>query len=51
MKSLIGRSIVRKQSIGPQLDFNTKPVEVDEFTEYTGVNCDLPINAEAKKLI
>ena len=24
------------------------PVEVDEFTEYTGVKCDLPTNAEPK---
>ena len=24
------------------------PVEVDEFTEYTGVKCDLPINVEPK---
>ena len=48
MKALIVRSRVRKQSIGLQLDFNTTPVEVDEFTEYTGVKCDLPINAELK---
>ena len=48
MKALIGRSRVREQSIGLQLDFNTTPVEVDEFTEYTGVKCDLPINAEPK---
>ena len=48
MKALIGRSRVRKQSIGLQLNFNTTPVEVDEFTEYTGVKCDLPINAEPK---
>ena len=48
MKALIGRSRVRKKSIGLQLDLNTTPVEVDEFTEYTGVKCDLPINAEPR---
>ena len=46
MKVLIGRSRVRKQSIRLQLDFNTTSVEVDEFTEYTGVKC---INAEPKE--
>ena len=46
MKVLIGRSRVRKQPIGPQLDFNTTPV--DDFTKYTGVKCDLSINAEPK---
>ena len=48
MKAMISRSRVMKQSIGLQLDFNTAPVEVDVFTEYTGVKCDLPINAEPK---
>ena len=48
MKGLIGTSRVRKRSIGLQLDFNTTPVEVDEFTEYTDVKCDLPNNAEPK---
>ena len=39
MKALIGRSRVRRQAIGLQLDLNTTPVEIDEFTEYTGVIC------------
>ena len=46
MKALICRSRVRKESIGLQLDFNTTHVEFDEFTEYTGVKCDLPTNTE-----
>ena len=39
VKALIGRSRVGQQSIGLQLDFNTTPVKVDEFTEYTDVIC------------
>ena len=48
MIAMIGRSRVRTHSIGLHLDFNTTPAEVDEFTEYTGVKCDLLINAEPK---